>query len=68
MSFIPLAIEVAKIILATVILFFLIEFLPMPARAKQGCQGLLLFIVLLTCIELFISPGGGSARVGVPFR
>lgn len=68
MSFIPLYIEVAKIILASVILFFLIEFLPMPENAKRGSQGLLLFIVLLTCIELFISPGGGSARVAVPFR
>lgn len=57
MWFLPLAAECAKIALAALILFYVIEMItPMPVWARQVCQALLILLVILAVISLFVGP------------
>ena len=55
MYFILLAIEVAKIALVAIILWFVCSFLPMPDKARWICQLLIALIAILSALGLFVS-------------
>jgi len=58
MNVIAEIIRAAELALAAIILFYIVEFLTMPANMKRVCQGLIILIAILLVIETLIS---GSA-------
>jgi hypothetical protein len=50
MNLIPLIIYAAELALAAIILFYVVEMLPMPANMKRACQGLIVLIAILSAI------------------
>lgn len=61
MWFVPLAAECAKIALAALILYFVIEMITtMPTWARQVCQLLIILLAILAVISLFIGPSHAS--------
>jgi uncharacterized membrane protein YfcA len=55
MSIIPLAIEVAKLAIMAIILWFVCEALAMPAVPKRVCQLLIVMIAILASIQMVLA-------------
>jgi hypothetical protein len=51
MSLIPLIIYAAELALVAIILFYVVELLPMPANMKRVCQGLIILVAILSVLE-----------------
>lgn len=70
MWFLPLVAECAKIALAALIIYFVIEKIDtMPAWARQICQLLVILLAVLAVISLFIGPthaGPPLTPLGLP--
>jgi hypothetical protein len=62
MSIIPLIIYAAELALAAIILFYVVELLPIPGNMKRVCQGLIILIVVLSVLGALI--GSSPARSG----
>ena len=50
MNVIPVIIYAAELALAAIILFYVVEMLPMPTNMKRVCQGLIVLIAILSVI------------------
>jgi hypothetical protein len=51
MTIIPLIISAAELALVAIILFYVVELLPMPTNMKRICQGLIVLIAILSVLE-----------------
>jgi hypothetical protein len=61
MSIIPLIIYAAELALAAIILYYVVELLPMPGNLKRVCQGLIVLIAILSVLGAVM---GSPARSG----
>ena len=50
MNVIPVIIYAAELAIAAIILFYVVEMLPMPVNMKRVCQGLIVLIAILSVI------------------
>ena len=65
MNVIPVIIYAAELALAVIILFYVVEMLPMPANMKRVCQGLIVLIAILSVIGVLLgSPPPPASHVG----
>jgi hypothetical protein len=61
MGIIPLIIYAAELALAAIILFYVVEFLPIPSNMKRVCQGLIVLIAILSVLGMLL---GSPVRSG----
>ena len=54
MNLIPLIIYAAELALAAIILFYVVEMLPIPSNMKRACQGLIILVVILSVIGVLL--------------
>ena len=54
MNVIPVIIYAAELALAAIILFYIVEMLPMPTNMKRVCQGLIVLIAILSVIGVLL--------------
>jgi hypothetical protein len=54
MNLIPLIIYAAELALAAIILFYVVEMLPIPSNMKRVCQGLIILVVILSVIGVLL--------------
>ena len=65
MNVIPVIIYTAELAIAAIILFYVVEMLPMPVNMKRVCQGLIVLIAILSVIgELLGSAPPPASHVG----
>jgi hypothetical protein len=65
MNVIPVIIYAAELAIAAIILFYVVEMLPMPMNMKRVCQGLIVLIAILSVIgELLGSAPPPASHVG----
>jgi hypothetical protein len=65
MNVIPVIIYAAELAIAAIILFYVVEMLPMPVNMKRVCQGLIVLIAILSVIgELLGSAPPPASHVG----
>ena len=65
MNVIPVIIYAAELAIAAIILFYVVEMLPMPVNIKRVCQGLIVLIAILSVIgELLGSAPPPASHVG----
>jgi hypothetical protein len=65
MNVIPVIIYAAELAIAAIILFYVVEMLPMPVNMKRVCQGLIVSIAILSVIgELLGSAPPPASHVG----
>jgi hypothetical protein len=62
MSVIPMIIYVAELALAAIILFYVVELLPIPVNMKRVCQALIILIVVLSALGMLV---GSPVRTGL---
>ena len=55
MSVIPIAIEIAKLAILAIILFYVCEVLTMPQSPKLACQLLIILIAILASIQIVVA-------------
>ena len=55
MNVIPVIIYASELALAAIILFYVVEMLPMPTNMKRACQGLIVLIAILSVIGVLLS-------------
>jgi hypothetical protein len=61
MGVIPMIIYAAELALAAIILFYVVELLPMPANIKRVCQALIVLIAILSVLGMLL---GSPVRTG----
>ena len=54
MNLIPVIIYAAELALAAIILFYVIEMLPIPTNMKRVCQSLIILIAILSVIGVLL--------------
>ena len=64
MSVIPLIIYASELALAAIILFYVVELLPIPKNMKHVCQGLIVLIAILSVLGMLL---GSPVRSGALF-
>ena len=65
MNVIPVIIYAAELAIAAIILFYVVEMLPMPVNMKRVCQCLIVLIAILSVIgELLGSAPPPASHVG----
>jgi hypothetical protein len=65
MNIIPVIIYAAELALASIILFYVIEMLTIPANMKRVCQALIILIAMLSVIGLLLgSEPARAAHIG----
>jgi hypothetical protein len=65
MNVIPVIIYAAELAIAAIILFYVVEMLPMPVNMKRVCQGPIVLIAILSVIgELLGSAPPPASHVG----
>ena len=57
MTIIPLIVYAAELALASIILFYVIEMLTIPANMKRVCQTLIILIALLSALGSLLGSG-----------
>jgi len=62
MGIIPVIIYAAELALAAIILFYVIELLPIPANMKRVCQALIVLIAVLSVLGMLL---GSPVRTGL---
>jgi hypothetical protein len=62
MSVIPMIIYAAELALAAIILFYVIELLPIPVNMKRVCQALIILIAILSVLGMLV---GSPVRTGL---
>lgn len=62
MSVIPTIIYAAELALAVIILFYVVEMLPIPANMKRVCQALIILIAVLSVLGMLV---GAPVRTGL---
>ena len=61
MGIIPMIIYDAELALAAIILFYVVELLPIPSNMKRVCQGLIVLIAILSALGMLL---GSPVRLG----
>ncbi len=62
MGVIPMIIYAAELALAAIILFYVIELLPIPGNMKRVCQALIILIAVLSALGMVM---GAPVRTGL---
>jgi hypothetical protein len=62
MSVIPTIIYAAELALAAIILFYVVELLPIPTNMKRVCQALIVLIAILSVLGMLV---GSPVRTGL---
>jgi len=61
MSVIPMIIYAAELALAAIILYYVVELLPIPTNMKRVCQALIVLIAILSVLGMLL---GSPVRTG----
>jgi hypothetical protein len=61
MGIIPVIIYAAELALAAIILFYVVELLPIPTNMKRVCQALIVLIIMLSVLGMLL---GSPVRTG----